>query len=317
MALLIIELSLVLVSGLTFWATLRRRNPLGVFRDGLLRMARERPYRGLFIWIIALPAADVLQTRFDPAITAWLGYDLTEWIHWAEGDWAAIFQRWQCPAADWLFTFAYIIVLPVLLAGPIVLAAAEGNLPRYRALSVGLMVNYLVGLPFYFLCPVREMWAGNPDKVVLLMDRVSPALMEAYRMNSALDNCFPSLHTSLAITAALIASRGERLAPVGGRRGIRALIWALAIAVVLSTLYLGIHWASDVAAGVVLAIGAASLAERITHRSTGRRSAIPSPATNPGARGGSFLSCGHGNPWTPDVPEGPGPGAAPGWETGR
>jgi membrane-associated phospholipid phosphatase len=105
----------------------------------------------------------------------------------------------------------------------------------------------VIALPFYFLFPVKEMWAGNPEKVRLLVDLVSPAVMEAYRANSALDNCFPSLHTSLALTVAIVASRGE------GRRA-AAVLWILAVAVVLSTLHLGIHWLTDIGAGIVLAI---------------------------------------------------------------
>jgi membrane-associated phospholipid phosphatase len=61
-------------------------------------------------------------------------------------------------------------------------------------------------------------------------------------------NVFPSLHTSLSVTVAAMAYRTRDHYP----------LWApvaavLAASVVFSTMYLAIHWATDVVGGVVLA----------------------------------------------------------------
>jgi membrane-associated phospholipid phosphatase len=251
-----IELVLTLGVSLVFFAVFARRSPLAVFRDGAGRLLFRAEYRRFFVWVVALPIIDIVETSFDDRITAKLGYQMTGWIHRMEGDWASVIQRLEWPPATFFFTFIYVIVLPVLLAAPIILAAAEERKALFRGLSLGLVINYIAGLPFYFFFPVKEMWAGNPGKVQLLMDRVSPLIMESYRANSALDNCFPSLHTSLALTVPLVIGRA-------GGPAMAVATWATAILVAFSTLYLGIHWASDVAAGALLAVLAAAIARRL------------------------------------------------------
>ncbi len=260
--LLLFEVILVVGTSALSFALAGRRGPLEVFRSGIGRIFSRAEYRGPIILVLLVTIADVIESQFDDSLTGALGYEMTDWIHRLEGDWASRVQGLEWLPATWLLTFAYIIVLPVLLAAPIVLAAAEEKRRTFRALSLGLVINYLAGLPFYFLFPVREMWAGNPDHVRLLMDRVSPAIMESYRENSALDNCFPSLHTSLALTVPLIIGRTWG-------RPFAAAAWAAAIGVVFSTLYLGIHWASDIAAGVLLAVLAARLAQTLARRGDG------------------------------------------------
>ena len=251
-----IELFLTLGVSLVFFAVFARRPPLAVLRDGAGRLLFRAEYRRLFVWVVALPIVDIVETSFDDRLTAMLGYQMTGWIHRLEGDWASVVQRLEWPPATYFFTFVYVIVLPALLAAPIVLAAAEERKRLFRGLSLGLVINYIAGLPFYFFFPVKEMWAGNPDKVHLLMDRVSPLIMESYRANSALDNCFPSLHTSLALTVPLVL--GRRWGPA-----MAGTTWTAAILVAFSTLYLGIHWASDVTAGALLAVIAAAIARAL------------------------------------------------------
>jgi membrane-associated phospholipid phosphatase len=245
--LILVELVLVIATCCLYWVFARGRSPIGIFTGGLRRLLLEPGYRGAFLCMLALPLVDIVESAFDEPLTAALGYDMTPWIHRIEGDAMAWLQGFGPYPFVAFMTFAYIILLPVVMSGPLVLAAAEGQRRNVQALVVGLVGNYVVAIPFYIFFPVKEMWAGNPHHVNLLMDGVSPVIMEAYRANSALDNCFPSLHTSLALTAAIIASSWERPRVVWA-------LWISSILVVFSTLYLGVHWACDMAAGVVLAL---------------------------------------------------------------
>ncbi|MDZ7730656.1 MAG: phosphatase PAP2 family protein [Natrialbaceae archaeon] len=68
-------------------------------------------------------------------------------------------------------------------------------------------------------------------------------------------NVFPSLHASLATTVALFAVRTREFYP----RWVPIAIF-LAISVSVSTMYLAIHWATDVIAGVALAVISVRLA---------------------------------------------------------
>ena len=58
-------------------------------------------------------------------------------------------------------------------------------------------------------------------------------------------DAFPSGHTALSVLPAILATRPfPRLAP---------LFWAWAAAVVFATVYIGVHYVADVAAGLLLA----------------------------------------------------------------
>jgi len=74
-----------------------------------------------------------------------------------------------------------------------------------------------------------------------------------YRVFSGMNNCFPSLHTSLSLTMALLAT----LTPY---KRLARVLQVSAGLIILSTLYLGIHWLTDVIGGVFTAVVAVSLA---------------------------------------------------------
>lgn len=256
--LILLELALTLLTCILFWAFARRGSPFPVLPGGLRRIAAAPEYRNPFLWVVALPVADIIESNFDDALTEALGFDMTGWIHRLEGDLASHLQMDWLPAV-YFFSYIYIVLLPALLAGPLILAAFEGKTAAFRSLAYGYAVNYLVGLPSYYFFPVREMWHGNGEKVSLLLDRVSPAIMETFRSTSALDNCFPSLHTSLALTVP-IAAWGA------WPRAVAVALWASAILIAISTIYLGIHWGIDVAAGVLLALFAGRIGLRLSRK---------------------------------------------------
>lgn len=83
-------------------------------------------------------------------------------------------------------------------------------------------------------------------EVTLLMNNLSPLLIEGLRPLSGLNNCFPSFHTSLALSYALLIS------PSANRRLRRSML-VLSGLVCYSTLYLGFHWVLDAFGGVVFA----------------------------------------------------------------
>jgi membrane-associated phospholipid phosphatase len=78
--------------------------------------------------------------------------------------------------------------------------------------------------------------------------------MTILRPMSGIDNCFPSFHTSLAVTVALFAIRS-------GRRAFAVVMTAMAAAIIFSTVYLGVHWLTDVGAGIIVGIVAYLLGE--------------------------------------------------------
>ena len=97
-----------------------------------------------------------------------------------------------------------------------------------------------------------------PDMVQSLLYDALPRFQLLTSQINTNTNVFPSLHTSLSATVALLAVRTRDIYP-------RWLPVAavLATLVALATMYLGIHWAIDVVAGLVLATGAVAVASRL------------------------------------------------------
>lgn len=189
---------------------------------------------------------------FTGRIVAWRGADFTPLVHGLEGDAVAGVQRstaWM--PLTYFFGYVYVVVFPCLMFVSIFVYDHWRDRRHLAMVLIGYALNFLIVLPFYLLVPVRECFVYYRDCAPteagarLLLDAISPALMEGYRMMSGLDNCFPSFHTSLAVTLALVARHA-------GRRRFAWPVGLFAAAIVLSTIYLGIHWLTDVAAGLVV-----------------------------------------------------------------
>jgi membrane-associated phospholipid phosphatase len=210
----------------------------------------------------------------DEWCTQWVeearnGKDFAHFIHrHVEGDLLARIQpevAWL--PATWFFGYVYVIVFPCLVFVSIFVFDHWRDVRGLAMVLIGYVANFLFVLPFYVCFPVREtfvyyedMGTGGPA-VRMLLDDINPVIMQAYRLMSGVDNCFPSFHTSLAVTLALVAWHGGR------RFGL--LITSFAAANVLATMYLGVHWVTDVAAGLVVGVGAYWLARRLSARWAG------------------------------------------------
>ncbi|MDG0813677.1 phosphatase PAP2 family protein [Cohnella rhizosphaerae] len=172
--------------------------------------------------------------------------DLTRTLAGWEGSWQGALQRaLESPALTFVCAFFYLVVFQGFMVASLIVYARAGNDRLYYALCAALLLNYLIAVPFYLFVPVREAWSAATDVRFLMLD-VFPSFETQYRRLSGLDNCFPSLHTSISVTMALLALRS------GNRR------WAIfgvanAVVILFSIFYLGIHWATDMFAGLVLA----------------------------------------------------------------
>jgi len=100
-------------------------------------------------------------------------------------------------------------------------------------------VLLLAGLTFsYNICHALEVLVARPRPFLLL-----PGVNTLFTTSGF---SFPSTHTAMAFTAALILSRGS------GRNGYVFYIAALIVGA--SRMYLGLHFPSDVVAGAVIGL---------------------------------------------------------------
>ncbi|MNI20484.1 PAP2 superfamily protein [compost metagenome] len=169
---------------------------------------------------------------------------------------ANIQQMFLNDALTWVSSYFYVIVFPAVMVASLLIYTFQKDYKLFYAVCYAMMFNYIIAIPFYLFFPVNEVWAFNPD-VKLLITHVFPTFDQDYRPLSGLDNCFPSLHTSISVTMAVIALRSKNL------------FWKYFVPcssafIIFTIFYLGIHWLLDMCAGVVLGVIAARLGLRIS-----------------------------------------------------
>ena len=160
----------------------------------------------------------------------------------------AVLQSFQTEALTSFFAFVYIYGYAFLLLFPFVAYFALEEMDELSSFVFAMTTNYAVGL----FCYTLFVAFGPRNFDPLLFEGL---LYDAYPQSRNLTNeinqntnVFPSLHVSLSMTVFFLAwvtrEKYPLWVPISG---------FLAVSVALSTMYLGIHWFSDVVAGVVLA----------------------------------------------------------------
>lgn len=114
----------------------------------------------------------------------------------------------------------------------------------------GYLLQVPLILPFYNTILLQEVWYvhGTPD----LLERV----MTPGETYATVLNCFPSMHTSIAFAGLLLSLRESS-------RWYRTILSIYCISIIISTMYLKIHWVIDVFGGMLFAWGCVKLADWI------------------------------------------------------
>ncbi|MCM3289040.1 phosphatase PAP2 family protein [Paenibacillus sp. MER 180] len=223
-----------------------RRQPLAVAGALLRSLWTSRSFLIAFIAMVLILMVNGFELTLEKVLQ--INWDFTSNIHQLEGQFVySVQQIFNHPLLTQFVSFFYIVVFQALIVASLGIYTTNGNIRMAHAVCYAIMINYIVAIPFYLFFPVNEVWSYAPAGVSFRMLEVFPNFEEQYRALSGLDNCFPSLHTSISVTVALLASQS------GNRR------WAIftaasAIIIVFSIFYLGIHWLTDMLAGTVLAM---------------------------------------------------------------
>ena len=156
-------------------------------------------------------------------------------------------QSMATPELTAYFAFIYMYGYVFLLVFPLVAYFALPEPEPLRRTIVAYGANYLIGV----VCYVLFIAYGPRNFIIEEAEGLLYSTYSQYQfVTTAVNdqtNVFPSLHTSMSVTAALLAwtTRDEYplWVPVSA---------VLAVSVVVSTMYLGIHWATDAIFGVTL-----------------------------------------------------------------
>ncbi|MFC3957109.1 phosphatase PAP2 family protein [Halovivax cerinus] len=178
-----------------------------------------------------------------------------------EGGFILVFEVIWSPATTHYFSFIYIYGYAFLLVFPIVMYFTLRDTTTLRRLLGAYALNYAIGVTLYVVFHAfgpRQYLGGE---IETMLYQVQPNVQYLTREINHYTNVFPSLHTSLSATVMLFAIESRSEFPAWTPVAI-----VLAVSVWLSTMYLGIHWAIDVLAGLILAVVCVDLSHRLIGR---------------------------------------------------
>jgi len=187
-----------------------------------------------------------------------LDWDITDGLYAIEGLFVAHLQDLTPNATYDFFSVMYMFGFPFLLVFPLVAYFLLPSGRHLKELLMAYLLNYFIGTLCYTLFIARGPRVRVSDAVAEPMYELYPSTQDLTAAVSSNTNVFPSLHTSLAVAAAIMAWRSREAYP----RWFRIATF-VATCVVLSTMILGIHWLLDVLAGLVLAVVSVRGASRI------------------------------------------------------
>ncbi|WP_266081712.1 phosphatase PAP2 family protein [Haladaptatus caseinilyticus] len=216
------------------------------------RLKAVYPYFSLLIGVLAI---NKVAREYGPEISWLIDWNITGLIHAIEGDFVGKLQSIATPELTAYFSFMYIYGYVFLLVFPFIAYFALPEDRPLKEIAIAYTVNYGIGLVCYII-----FISYGPRN--LIPDIVEPLLYSTYPQSQILTgevnantNVFPSLHTSLSVSTAMLAYRTRKAYP-----GWALVAMPIATSIVIATMYLGIHWGTDVVAGIVLGIGSVLIA---------------------------------------------------------
>lgn len=207
------------------------------------------PYLGVMVAVLI--TRSLTQDHAEQLTLFFFDWDLTGYIFNLEGDLITQLQSFQTPELSAYFVFMYLFGYVVLVAFPAIAYFFLPTMTHLKELLAAYVVNDVVGISLYVLFIAygpRNLGRGFAEPI--LYDMYPEAAILTGAVNAPI-NVFPSLHASMAATVIFFAWRTRQTYP----------IWAIVAtlfgtSIIISTMYLGIHWATDVFAGIILAAAA-------------------------------------------------------------
>ncbi|UCH71792.1 MAG: phosphatase PAP2 family protein [Thermoplasmatales archaeon] len=201
------------------------------------------PYLLMIIGIVFFQLFEV--NVIDPPLTEWIQTDFAITLQQIEGDFVFWFSQHWMPVIVYFFVFMYIVVYPFTLWFSLSYFLLTGKKKSIKAIAYGLLLIYVVVLPFYLFLPVTNVYTYyNVDSS---LEAVIPTIEQFFYSTTTKNNCLPSLHTAMTILVAwsFYLTKNKRLT---------YFAYFSMISVIISVIYLAIHWVTDVLFGAILAI---------------------------------------------------------------
>jgi membrane-associated phospholipid phosphatase len=231
-----------------------------------LRLRESAPYAlGLGVVLALNKGLQGYIAAFNTAVA----YRATETIYSIEGEFVAAVQHTIPAEATIYFSVMYVFGYVTIAVFPVIAYFFADSLHALKLTLTAYGLNYAGGIVCYTFVLAygpRQHLAGVDHLLVDLYPQVTTLTSQVNRAH----NVFPSLHTSLSVTVVLLAFLTRDEFPRWF-----AIASAIGSSIVVSTMYLGIHWALDVLAGILLAVGSVYGAIRVVD-------VLDSPTSRPG-----------------------------------
>jgi membrane-associated phospholipid phosphatase len=120
------------------------------------------------------------------------------------------------------------------------------NKKAMKTLAYGLLIIYIIALPFYLFLPITNVYTYY--NVNSSLEAVIPSIERFFYATTTQNNCLPSLHTAMSILVAYSVS-------LTGNKKFTFFAYFTMISVLISIIYLSIHWVLDLITGFLLAVG--------------------------------------------------------------
>jgi len=222
-----------------------------VFRERRHNLTKnDLPYFLIFLLIFfSVFALQMAEVKIDPVVSSSLSLDFTKKIYELEGNIVALFQSIRNPVLDYYFVFVYMIGFPFLLYFTPLLYVISRDINSLKLVVAAYAIVISIAMPFLLFFPVHDVWWASSNyewytgkAVSFRLQEIWPSILPIFYKFTTLNNCFPSLHSALSATMAYVAwiSKYKRYAYVA---------ITMAISIPIATLYLGIHWLTDVIVG--------------------------------------------------------------------
>jgi len=210
--------------------------------------------RNYFLLILIVVFIHLVEVNiFDPITTSLVQPGFTWLIISIENDIVAGFSPYWIPALTLFFVFIYIILYPFTLWYTPFYAIVTKEKQALETLAFSLLFLYIIVLPFYLFFPVTNVYIHYQLPSALNM--VIPQIETFFYSTTTQNNCFPSLHTamSIIITQTILTIDNKRFQYLG---------YFVMVTVIISVLYLCIHWILDVIGGIIVALLALYLSKK-------------------------------------------------------
>jgi membrane-associated phospholipid phosphatase len=197
--------------------------------------------------IVGVVAFHLIEVKFiDPVTTKLVGSDYANTIINLENGAVYWFSQHWTPILLYYFVLIYIVVYPFTLWFSPLYFILGRKKRALKSLAYGLLLIYIIALPFYLFLPVTNVYTHYDVNSAL--ETVIPSAENFFYATTTQNNCLPSLHTAMTILIAYCIS-------LTGNKKLTYFGYFVMISVIISVVYLSIHWITDVITGALLSLG--------------------------------------------------------------